>query len=51
MFTIFTSDFSIAEIATMYTTNAASKPKADQIKRLLKRMCGEELNQGELAVY
>ena len=51
LFTIFTSDFSIAEIATMYTTNAASKPKADQIKRLLKRMCGEELNQGELAVY
>ena len=51
LFTIITSDFTIAEIATMYTINQASKPKADQIKRLLKRACGEEINQGDLSVY
>ena len=51
LFTIITSDFSIADIATMYTTNLASKPKAEQIKRLLKRVTGGEINQGDLGVY
>lgn len=51
LFTIITSDFEIADIATMYTTSQASKPKAEQIKRLLRRACGQEINQGDLGVY
>ena len=51
LFTIFTSDFNINDIATMYLTNQASKPKVEQIKRLLKRTCGKEINLGEMSVY
>ena len=51
LFTIFTSDFSINDVATMYLTNQASKPKIEQIKRLLKRTCGKEINLGEMSVY
>ena len=51
LFTIITSDFDINDIATMYLTNKASEPKCEQIKRLLKRMCGKEINLGDLGVY
>lgn len=51
LYTIITSDFNINDIAYMYQTNQASKPKAEQIKRLLKRMCGKEINQGTISVY
>lgn len=51
LLTIITSDFNISDIATMYLTNQASKPKCEQIKRLLKRVCGKEINLGDLAVY
>ena len=51
LYTIITSDFNINDIAYMYQTNQASKPKAEQIKRLLKRMCGQEINQGNISVY
>lgn len=51
LFTIFTSDFDINDIATMYLTNQASKPKVEQIKRLLKRCCGKEINLGEMSIY
>lgn len=51
LFTIITSDFSISDIATMYITNQASKPKVEQIKRMLKNKCGEEINLGSVSVY
>ena len=51
LFTIFTSDFNINDITTMYLTNQASKPKVEQIKRLLKRCCGKEINLGEMSIY
>lgn len=51
LLTIITSDFDIADVTTMYLTNQASKPKVEQIKRLLKRNCGSEINQGELSLY
>ena len=51
LYTIITSDFDINDIVLMYQTNQASKPKAEQIKRLLKRMCGKEVNQGNISVY
>ena len=50
-FTIITSDFNINDIATMYLTGPASKPKIEQIKRLLKKVCGKEINLGDLSVY
>ena len=51
LFTIITSDFNISDIAKMYLTNKASEPKCEQIKRLLKRTCGKEINLGDLGVY
>ena len=51
LLTIITSDFDINDFTTMYLTNQASKPKVEQIKRLLKRMCGKEINLGDLSVY
>ena len=51
LYTIITSDYSINDIAQMYQTNQAAQPKVEQIKKLLKRMCGEEINQGETSVY
>lgn len=51
LYTIITSDFDIDDIAQMYQTNQASKPKVEQIKRLLKKMCGKEISQGTLSVY
>lgn len=51
LFTIITSDFSIDDICLMYQTNQASKPKVDQIKRILKKSFGEEINLGSVSVY
>ena len=51
LFTIITSDFNINDVTTMYLTNQASKPKVEQIKRLLKRNCGPEISQGDLSIY
>lgn len=51
LMTIITSDFNINDVTTMYLTNQASKPKVEQIKRLLKRNCGPELSQGDLSIY
>lgn len=51
LFTIITSDFSIDDIALMYQTNIASKPKVEQIKRLLKKKCPKEINLGNISVY
>ena len=43
LFTIVTSNYSVDEICTMYSTNAASKPKIEQIRQLLKMMCKDEI--------
>lgn len=51
LFTIITSDFLMKDISDMYCLNQASKPKVEQIKRLLKRKCGEEINLGEIGAY
>ena len=51
LLTIITSDFGINDFSTMYLTNQASKPKVEQIKRLLKRCCGKEINLGEMSIY
>ncbi len=41
-FTIITSNYSIEDLAGMYLTSNASKPKIEQIRQMLKMMCGEE---------
>ena len=43
LFTMVTSNYSIDDICTMYLTNAASKPKIEQIRQMLKLMCEEEI--------
>lgn len=43
LFTIITSNYSMDDICTMYQSNAASKPKIEQIKQLLTLMCKEEI--------
>ena len=43
LFTIITSNYSIEDICTMYSTNNSSKPKVEQIRQLLQLMCKEEI--------
>ena len=50
LFTIITSNYSIDEICTMYTTNAACKPKIDQIRQMLTLMCKKEITLPSLLV-
>ena len=51
LFTIFTSDFSIDEIETLYGTSKAGAIRAKQIARLIKSMSKEEINLGEVSIY
>lgn len=51
LFTIITSDFNIEDYVTMYMSNAASKPKVEQIKKILIKNCGDEINLGNLSIY
>ena len=52
LFTIFTSDYSMSEVAELYS--ASSKSNAIQAKRILEileKNCKKEINLGELPVY
>lgn len=51
LFTIFTSNFSLAEIEILYATNAARAIMAKQIVKTIKAMCEKEINLGELKLY
>ena len=51
LFTIFTSDFSIADIEVLYNTSKAGAIRAKQIANLIKSMCDKEINQGDLSIY
>ena len=51
LLTIFTSDFSIDEVETLYSTSKAGAIRAKQISRLIKSMSGEEINLGDIAIY
>lgn len=51
LFTIVTSDFGIDDICLMYQTNQASKPKVEQIKRIMKKTFGKEINLGSVSIY
>lgn len=51
LFTIFTSDFEIEEIETLYSNTKAGAIRAKQIARLIKSMAEEEINLGDLSIY
>ncbi len=51
LMTIFTSDFNIEEIETLYSNTKAGAIRAKQVARLIKSMCDEEINLGEISIY
>ena len=51
LFTIFTSDFNIDEIVTLYGTTKAAMIRARQIGRLIKGNVKEETSLGEVGIY
>lgn len=51
LFTIITSDFTIAEIKAMYAINKPGEIRARQIANLLANECGEEINLGEIKIH
>lgn len=51
LLTIFTSDFNINEVETLYSNTKAGAIRAKQIARLIKSMCKEEINLGEISIY
>ena len=51
LLTIFTSDFLIEEVETLYSNTKAGAIRAKQIARLIKSMSGEEVNLGDISIY
>ena len=51
LLTIFTSDFTIDEVETLYSNSKAGAIRAKQISRLIKSMAREEINLGDIAIY
>lgn len=51
LLTIFTSDFAINEVETLYSNTKAGAIRAKQIARLISSMCDEEINLGDLSIY
>ena len=51
LFTIFTSDFSIEDIVTLYSTSKSAALRAKQIGRLIKVNAQEEISLGEISIY
>ncbi len=49
--TVFTSDFSIDEVCTLYSLNKAGAIRAKQIGNLIKSNIDEEFNFGEISIY
>lgn len=51
LMTIFTSDFTIDEIITLYSTSKAGAIRARQIGNILKENCKKEINLGKISIY
>ncbi|MCR5309203.1 MAG: hypothetical protein K6E21_03735 [Bacilli bacterium] len=51
LFTIITSDFTIAELKTMYAINKPGEIRARQIANLITNECGEEINLGDIKIH
>lgn len=51
LFTVFTSDFPIEDVVTMYDTSRAAGVRAKQIGNLIASCAGEEINLGDFSLY
>lgn len=51
LLTIFTSDFKIDEIETLYSTSKAGQLRANQLCKILKTEAKKEIDLGSLSVY
>ena len=51
LLTIFTSDFTISEVETLYSNTKAGAIRAKQIARLISSMAKEEINLGDVSIY
>ena len=51
LMTIFTSDFTIDEIETLYSTSKAGQLRAKQICKIISTSAKKEINLGTLAIY
>ena len=51
LFTIITSDFTIKEIETLYTTSKAGEIRARQIGSIIKNIAGKEINLGDIVTH
>lgn len=51
LLTIFTSDFTIEEIQTLYGTTKVGEIRAKQLANLIKSMSDKEINLGDLSIY
>lgn len=51
LLTIFTSDYSIDEVVSVYAPNKNASIRAKQISNILKTECNEEINLGSIQVY
>ena len=51
LLTIFTSDFTIEEVETLYSNTKAGAIRAKQISRLIKSMCESEISLGDISIY
>ena len=51
LLTIFTSDFTISDVETLYSNTKAGAIRAKQIARLIQSMCKEEINLGDISIY
>ena len=51
LMTIFTSDFTIDEIETLYSTSKAGQLRAKQICKIISTSVKKEIDLGTLAIY
>ena len=51
LFTIITSDFTIKDIITLYSTSKAGEIRAKQIGSIIKNVAGKEINLGDIVAH
>ena len=51
LFTIFTSDFNIEEIVSLYSTNKSAAIRAKQIGKIIKNNAEKEISLGDISIY
>ena len=51
LFTIFTSDYSIKQLETLYSTSKIAQIQAERIFKIIRNECKKEISLGEVSVY